>query len=445
MRSIVGALCLLTFLDSANAQATDCVLVDGTMLTLKTPNTPEPFATEGPITAIDVEAKTVSAMGKIVTIPRTCNMPNPITEVPGPQVDLSFATTATGGDGTMAITAMTMAQLTDDSAVNAGTNVLFPGALRSILGTQRTNKLTLQDQGAQSTIEQTIRTNFIESLTAAEVGLNFATAEVGFYPDLLGGTFKSAGHTYVDPNTGTEYLIPDMLDGLVVELSENVCIGTVTAVDKASRSLAVNGLMIMMNPDPRFSVDLLGGAQGTTPITEELFFNGVEQALLDLANALTPDAIDSATATLNMAIGGYNVGENFLIAQSIESIIFDAAANPTLDAARFFFRDRQNRFQVLPSIDISAKINLATWRITLYDNLLPNAELITSLLVAAVDPLTGVATASYRSRDEIDTSRIGIITISASDSTTGELYERSWLRDDINENGLGVAEVLPQS
>jgi hypothetical protein len=424
-----AALCLSHLLGTAQAQrgAVSCVLVGGTTLAPKFPA--ELFLTEGPITAMDTTLKTISAMGRVVTIPDTCDFfatdddGNTVTE----NRAVEFETTATSGDVSQPLTAQTMDLLSDSNAAPGGasTTADFSGAFRSILGTDA-------DDGTAS-IQDAWR-NFI---VAAGAGLGIELVYPSdFYPPLLGGTFKSAGSVYVD-SVGQEYNIPDQ--GLVVELSENVALGTVTAVHQATRSFAMGSLIIKLNQDPRFGAEIFGGPLSTTLLPEEVFFNGLTSALstLETADPTTAagiEAIEQATGLLSMGVVGYNVGADLLLAQFVESTIFDENAPPIVAIGRADFRDNQNRIDLLASIDQPLKVNLGTWQVRLLDA--NGVSLLQDTLTAVIDPLTGTGEAAFRTRGAINTSQVRTVELSVVTAESAVIITETWARVGNTLEGL---------
>jgi hypothetical protein len=423
-----AALCLSFLMGTTQAQrgAVSCILVGGTTLTPKVPA--EFFGTEGAITAMDTTLKTISAMGRIVTLPDTCDFfatddGNTATE----NRVVEFETTATSGDVSQPLTAQTMDLLSDSNAAPGGasTNADFSGALRSILGTDA-------DDGTAS-----IQDAWRNSIVAAGVGLGIELSfPSDFYPSLLGGTFKSAGSVYVD-SVGQEYNIPDQ--GLVVELSENVALGTVTAVHQATRSFAMGGLIIKLNPDPRFGAEIFGGPLSTTLLSEDVFFNGLTSALstLESADPTTAagiEAIEQATGLLSMGVGGYNVGADLLLAQSVESTILDENAPPIVAVSRAEFRDNQNRIRLVASIDQPLKVNLDTWQIRLLDA--NGMSLLQDTLAAVIDPLTRTAEADFSTRGAINTSQVQTVEISVVSAESADIIIETWARVGNTLEGL---------
>jgi len=416
---------------TAQAQrgAVSCVLVGGTTLVPKVPA--EVFGTEGAITAMDTTLKTISAMGRVVTIPDTCAFfatdddGNTATE----NRAVEFETTATSGDVSQPLTAQTMDLLSDSNAAPSGasTNADFSGALRSILGT---DAASTGDSGA-------IQDAWRDSIEAAADGLGITLDyPPDFYPPLLGGTFKSAGSVYVD-SVEQEYNIPDQ--GLVVELSENVALGTVTAVHQATRSFAMGGLIIKLNPDPRLGAEIFGGPLSTTLLSENVFFNGLMSALstletADPATAAGIEAIEQATGLLSMGVGGYNVGANLLLAQSVESTIIDVNAPPIVAVSRADFRDNQDRIRLLASIDQPLKVDLGTWQIRLLD--VNGVSLLQDTLAGVIDPLTGAAEADFRTRGAIDTSQVQTVELSVEIAESADIITETWARVGNTLEGL---------
>jgi hypothetical protein len=135
------------------------------------------------------------------------------------------------------------------------------------------------------------------------------------YPFTSGATWKSAGTIYVD-SQGNEYLIPELEKAF--ELSENVTIGTVRSFEfgdwSTPDSFIVGDVAVMMNQDPRFSATILGVAG--QEISREYFMANLQPGL-------------------DIAVGGFMVGEHIQMAQEIEVGMYDPSAGIVMSADRF--------------------------------------------------------------------------------------------------------------
>ena len=234
-QGFLPALALLSVcLPSAlSAQGTQAVLLDGRVLEIKQPL--ELFATEGPIWNLvgDPVAPKIQVTGKTITIP--VSIDGVPFQIGGSSVLGQDGSTATG------IGAENFDRLFDANAINRDRDVSPIGGLgprrlgpaRSIFSTSENRRATFSGELSRSPEAQSlIEANYfamVQSAHAAHAsvlpvdfletaGLRGPDATTWEYPTTAGGTFKSAGHVYVDPATGEEHYITDV--EAVIELSE---------------------------------------------------------------------------------------------------------------------------------------------------------------------------------------------------------------------------------
>ncbi len=317
------------------ASAQTAVLLDGTVLTQKLPE--EPFATEGPIWDVNIPNRQIMVTGKTITIPLTIN---------GVEFLIS-GSSVLGQDGEAAtnIGAANFERISDSHAssigrlpgtVGVGLGPERFGPTRSIFSTSEAREINLagptitRDAGAQALIEdhyfdiiEAVYPSHAAALPPdflAKAGLRGEDVSSWVYPTTAGGTFKSAGHTYVDP-AGNEYLITDI--EAVIELSENVSQGIISSAARGRNgvpdSFVIDDLLIVFNQDPRFGADVLG--LGATEIPRGSFFSQV------VPGSTLVDII------------GYMVGEHVLFAQEVLTDMVDVAAGPAIGVDRVRFRD----------------------------------------------------------------------------------------------------------
>lgn len=320
------------------------VLHDGTVVTQKVPL--ELFATEGPVWDINIERRTIRVTGREVTIPASLNGAE--FHIEGTELVNAF------GEALGSISASNFNRLSDAHAAGDG-RVFDPacafcgplrlGAIRSIFSTSEARTSELMDEGdvldrlpiVQRSIEdnyfniaRSIFTLHQEALPTAWLGrIGIRNADGSYptnpnalpqrrywkYPYTSGGTLKSSGTVYVDA-AGVEYMIPD--GERVLELSENVCIGSVRSVALGDiftpDSFIVGDTAIVMNQDPRFSAKIIGIAGAE--LGREYFFSNLAPGL-------------------EIAVVGFMVGEHMQMAQEIEVAMYDPALGITFSADRF--------------------------------------------------------------------------------------------------------------
>jgi len=78
-----------------------------------------------------------------------------------------------------------------------------------------------------------------------------------------GATLKAAG-VVVDGVNGRQYQATDA----VVELAENVVVGSLESLDVATGHFSINGVQCVMSPDERFSTDVLDAAGGPISLAD---------------------------------------------------------------------------------------------------------------------------------------------------------------------------------
>lgn len=329
---------------SATAMGQVAVLHDGTVVTQKVPI--QLFATEGPVWDINIERRTIRATGREITIPASLN--GAAFHIEGTELIDAL------GQSIGSISAANFNMLGDAHAAGAG-RIFDPacgfcgplrlGAIRSLFSTSEARTAELMDEGdvldrlpvVQRSIEDnyfniarsifTLHQEVLPVSWLGRVGIRNADGSYPTNPNALpqrrywkypytsGGTLKSSGTVYADA-AGNEYLIPD--GERVLELSENVCIGSVRSVALGDiftpDSFIVGDTAIVMNQDPRFSAKIIGVAGAE--IGREYFFSN-----------LTPG--------LEIAVVGFMVGEHMQMAQEIEVAMYDPALGITFSADRF--------------------------------------------------------------------------------------------------------------
>ncbi|MEO2196956.1 MAG: hypothetical protein ABGY72_12805, partial [bacterium] len=238
--------------------------------------TPEIYATEGPIYDIDVANQEVHVMGKVLKIPVVVNYGG----FAGTTMNISGSgIRGNDSEARSEMDAENIDRMLDTNAVfrdaAGGLNGMpdQTGAIRSVFSSDTS---LAKDSVADAKINANYR-NIVKacySRHAAFLPANFLERALGAdglrEPPYYGGTFKTAGHRYTlengtCPNGATcrpTVLIPDI--EVVLELAENVTEGTVTSafgedlVLGCPPSLTIDDQMLVMNPDPRFGRDILG-------------------------------------------------------------------------------------------------------------------------------------------------------------------------------------------
>ena len=322
MRSLVLSVVALGALVGA-ASGQVAVLANGTIVQQKLPI--EIWATEAPVWDIDIPAKTITAVGQVVTIPASIN------GVPF-AIEGTDAVSANGAQlGPIGVGSFD--RMSDSLAIARDAVWMTPcpgcgpwrlGPVRSIFSTSEARSVAVglldRDLNAQRVIED----NFFRialncylahrpSLPADFVGrIGIRNAQGQYptnplqlppraywrYPHTSGGTLKAAGSIYVDPQGG-EYRIPDA--GLVLELAENVTIGRIRSFQPGTASLppsfVVNDALVVLNPDPRIMMHAIGVGGRT----------------------IEPEVLVQALAVgVEVAIVGYMVGEHVLFAIEVD-------------------------------------------------------------------------------------------------------------------------------
>jgi hypothetical protein len=354
------------------AFAQSAVLHDGTILVQKVPI--ELFATEGPVWDLDIENRRFRVSGRYVTVPASINgVPFELggTEVIDAEGNSLGALTAENFDRLSDSRAMFKDRVFSSACPECGP--LRLGPIRSIFSTSEARGNPVQDDAdlldRMPEVQRMIEDNYfflarniylqhadvlpLEWL--GRIGIRDETG--GFptsasnlpnrrywrYPATNGGTVKSAGTVYADA-LGNEYLIPDLERAF--ELSENVTIGPVRSVKfgdfSTPDSFVVGDIAVIMNQDPRFGANIIGIAG--QPITREYFF----------AN-LTPG--------MEIAVGGFMVGEHLQMAQDIEVGMYDPVDGLVMTADRFsvVLVDGFIQFQgwIIPMGDLSFSATIA--------------------------------------------------------------------------------------
>jgi len=354
------------------AFAQSAVLHDGTVVIQKVPI--ELFATEGPIWDIDVANRRFRVTGRYITIPASVNG--------APWVLDGTEVIDSEGNSLGPITAANMDRLLDSRAALKDRvfetacpdcGPLRLGPVRSIFSTSEARTQAVDD-GPEALdrmpeIQRIIEDNYFflarniylkhssvlpiewlgrigirnENGTYPTSPSNLPNRRYWKYPFTSGGTMKTSGTIYIDAQ-GNEYMIPDL--GLVFELSENVTIGAVRSVEfgdwSTPDSFIVGDVAVMMNQDPRFSAMIIGIAG--QEISREYF----------MAN-LAPD--------MDVAVGGFMVGEHLQMAQEIEVGMYDPSAGLVISADRFRveLEDGAIQFQgwIIPMGDLTFTATIA--------------------------------------------------------------------------------------
>jgi hypothetical protein len=232
--------------------------------------TPEIYATEGPIYDIDAANQEVHVMGKVLKIPVRIDYGGFV----GSELNISGSgIRGRDSEARSEMDARNIDRMLDTNAVfrdaagGAEGNDDQTGAVRSVFSSDTS---LANDPAADARINANYK-NIVEachSRHAAFLPADFLDRALGVdrlrEPPYYGGTFKTAGHRYerISGEGPDTYLIPDI--EVVLELAENVTEGTVTSAfgeDLAlgcPPSLTIDDQMLIMNPDPRFGRDILG-------------------------------------------------------------------------------------------------------------------------------------------------------------------------------------------
>lgn len=326
------------------AFAQSAVLHDGTVVIQKVPV--ELFATEGPIWDIDVANRRIRVTGRYITIPASLNgMPWTLegTEVIDGEGNSLGPITAANMDRLLDSRAALKDRVFETACPDCGP--LRLGPIRSIFSTSEARTQAVDD-GPEALdrmpeIQRIIEDNYFflarniylkhssvlpiewlgrigirnENGTYPTSASNLPNRRYWKYPFTSGATWKSAGTIYVDAQ-GNEYLIPELEKAF--ELSENVTIGTVRSFEfgdwSTPDSFIVGDVAVMMNQDPRFSATILGVAG--QEISREYFMANLQPGL-------------------DIAVGGFMVGEHIQMAQEIEVGMYDPSAGIVMSADRF--------------------------------------------------------------------------------------------------------------
>ena len=361
-------------------------LADGRVLSLKTPL--ELFITEGPIWDINTADRSVTVTGKTVTIPATLN---------GAQF-LIGGTAVTNAAGAIVdgIGAHNFDRLLDENAVGRDVTPLQRGAVRSLFSTtENLRQDALRPVTRNATVQQQLEANYFSTtrdlipLHPTVLGPNFGsltgflqTESTGWvYPHSSGGTFKSAGHVYLD-SAGNRFLIPDEEAGL--ELSENVAGGVVTSVHPGGNgvppSFTMGNLLVVFNQDPRFPASTIGLVG--TEIPRSVF---LQQAV-----------------GREIGVVGYMVSEHVLFANDVETDLVDPNAPIAVVPQQWLFKNSGNEIRIRGLVDrpqgiaLTARILNQTFPITL-----------------VVDPVTGGATFDFRSKGQVNVALVTQVTLEA--------------------------------
>jgi len=326
------------------AFAQSAVLHDGTVVIQKVPV--ELFATEGPIWDIDVANRRIRVTGRYITIPASSNgMPWELdgTEIIDGEGNSLGPITAANMDRLLDSRAALKDRVFETACPDCGP--LRLGPIRSIFSTSEARTQAVDD-GPEALdrmpeIQRIIEDNYFflarniylkhssvlpiewlgrigirnENGTYPTSASNLPNRRYWKYPFTSGATWKSAGTIYVDAQ-GNEYLIPELEKAF--ELSENVTIGTVRSFEfgdwSTPDSFIVGDVAVMMNQDPRFSATILGVAG--QEISREYFMANLQPGL-------------------DIAVGGFMVGEHIQMAQEIEVGMYDPSAGIIMSADRF--------------------------------------------------------------------------------------------------------------
>lgn len=312
----------------------------------------EPWGVEGPITHLDTKNAVIVAQGQHCTIPLTIDgLPigidgTAVLDGTGERAPIGADNIHLIGDG--------QAHL-GDAELRGGTRSLFSYAIglqKSVAVMQRmaVNHLNYVQAtlpfhlGALSAARQAAMSQEIFSLLSevqrAQLGAAPPTSNAG--TGYTGGTLKAAGHVFVDPVTGNEYLIPDL--GLVVEPAENVLLGPITSFDPGNESsiptsFVLGDILCIMNQDPRFGGGIHGF--GGVPMTAHDFFSNIPA--------------DSATTAI-----GYTVGDNvFYAIEVMNDMVLDPNAGLVFGIERWEFDDEGNALSMEGGVSDTTGISVS--------------------------------------------------------------------------------------
>lgn len=371
--------------------------------------TPEIFATEGPIWNLDVADQKITVVGKDLTIADTIN---------GTQLCID-GSSVLGQDGSTCtgITASNFDRLVDSNAAGRDVAEDRCGPARSIYSTSEARS---RDPVTQAQIEQ----NYFYMVQAAynryapadlpadflqRAGINRDTngdgvGDTDVYPVSAGGTLKSAGHVYEDA-AGNPYFITDV--ETVLELSENVTAGPIKAVDQGVAatlggnglcmdgwvppSMIIGDLLLIFNQDPRFGSDVLGFGDVHIPL--ETFFS-------EISLGTTIDII------------GHTVGEHVLFVQEALTELVAPGGDINISADRIRYRDDRGEIRIRGTVDRPDGVSLFAVLKNGAGNVV--AEFGIPLVVNNV---TGTAVFSGRQRDIANLGTVTELVLEARTST----------------------------
>lgn len=329
---------LLSLCPSLLAQGTTAQLLDGRILTPVDPHIE--WLTEGPITALTPGSQSFQAQGLTVTIPATVD-------------GVPFEILGTNHNGAP-VTAATLHALLDENASPGGRDAGTPmhrGAVRSIFGSGRLQLANTQD--APNALSTRTHMEMIRSQIVASHAVPVLASESIVVPgqaDLVrpnrfeytGATLKSAGQVYEDAQ-GNRFLIPDAEMG--IEFAENLVSGPVTSVSVTGDypSFVVGEMPVVLNPDPRFPVSIVG--IGGTPLSAQTFFQQLAAAPLN--------------SVAHLIAEGYVV-DGVLFAIHIESEFLDPLLLPqvTIDRAQFDNARNEVRLQGIVDRPVGLRVRI---------------------------------------------------------------------------------------
>ena len=356
------------------------------MLTIKQPL--ELFITEGPIWDLNVGARAVTVTGKTVTIPAS---------IDGAAFTIGgTAVTNAAGEIVDGIGAHNFDRLLDENAVGRDVTALQAGAVRSLFSTtENLRQDALRPVTRNATAQQLMQANYFATtrdlipLHPTVLAPDFGSL-AGFlqeestgwvYPNSSGGTFKSAGHVYLDAN-GNRFLIPD--GEAVIELAENVAGGVVTSVHPGGNgvppSFTMGNLLVVFNQDPRFPASTIGLVG--TEIPRSIF---LQQAVGQ-----------------EITVVGYMVSEHVLFANDVETSLVDPTAPIAVVPQQWLFKNSGNEIRIRGLVDrpqgiaLTARILNQTFPITL-----------------VADPVTGGATFDFRTKGQLNVALVSQVTLEA--------------------------------
>ena len=325
------------------------------------------FNTEGPAWDISCNDQgrggTMTCMGKLIPIPWLINGEPMVCEATADGYEDSD-----GGE----ILSDEFCKMTDHASTKGSLSAGLlgavgdlgrQGAVRSIISTQEArsrmpgvdeSNLTMANpgSGAQQVLQAEIESNFCSMVAAvypahasvlpadfmARCGMDTADPATWVQHMMTGGTFKSAGHTYVDA-AGNQYLIPDEIN--VYELSENTNAGSVTnlapGTDGNPDSFVVTSgasadQLVIFNPDPRFPSGILGVADQHIP--RETWIEDIQTG-----------------GNTGIDMVGYVVGEHVIFAMELFTDLVNADGVIEVSVERWRFRDGGNEIRFRGACD----------------------------------------------------------------------------------------------